>query len=160
MRTYSFIGFLLLVAACAIPADPAHNEVAANQSSGGGKWVVVEEPPTPAELRKCLVQHGKHLLVTRLKAVGTEPFWAAEVDGRCVLYKTPEDQEGTRFWTHVEVGSQGTLWSGPPRGRHFQLHVRPAAPAGCSDGMSDKTYPMEAVLRVDGETRSGCAEPL
>jgi len=26
--------------------------------------------------------------------------------------------------------------------------------------MSDKVFPMDAVLRVDGETRNGCAERL
>ena len=96
----------------------------------------------------------------KLKALGTEPFWAAEIEGRCVTYKTPEDQQGTRVWTHVDTGPQGPVWNGALRGRQFQLYVKPAAPAGCSDGMSDKSYPMDAVLRVDGETRNGCAEPL
>jgi uncharacterized membrane protein len=96
----------------------------------------------------------------KLKALCTEPFWAAEVEGRCVTYKTPEDQQGTRVWTHVDTGPQGPVWNGALRGRQFQLIVKPAPPPGCSDGMSDKTYPMDAELRVDGEIRKGCAEPL
>jgi len=51
------------------------------------------------------------------------------------------------------------VWKGALNGQEFQLIVKPAGPQGCSDGMSDKTYPMDAVLRVDGETRNGCAEP-
>ena len=107
-----------------------------------------------------MMQDGEKLQVQTVKAIGTEPFWAARTDGRCVTYSTPEDQKGTRIWTHVDTGPQGPVWNGALRGRQFQLYVKPAAPPGCSDGMSDKVYPMDAVLRVDGETRNGCAEPL
>jgi uncharacterized membrane protein len=93
-----------------------------------------------------------------VKALGTEPFWAAEVDGRCVTYKTPENQEGVRVWAQVMEGTDKIVWNGAMDNREFQLVVKRAA--ACSDGMSDRTYPMEAVLRVRGETRRGCAAPL
>jgi uncharacterized membrane protein len=91
-----------------------------------------------------------------LKAIGTEPFWGAKVEGRCVTYSTPEYQQGTRIWTKVTKNEQKTVWDGALRGQQFQLTVRPKA--DCSDGMSDNVYPFEAALRVDGETRHGCAE--
>jgi len=113
--------------------------------------------PKPAADHPCNIQDGQPL-THKLKALGTEPFWAAEVDGRCVTYKTPEDQQGTRIWTHVETGPDGPAFNGALNGRQFQLYVKPSA--GCSDGMSDRTYPLDAVLRVNGETRKGCAEQL
>jgi uncharacterized membrane protein len=163
---------ILIASACAVRNDPVPNEVNQVQGARVGDYVIVEEPP-PGELpawsfpkvaqggaaSACLTQDGE-ALTHKLKALGTEPFWAAEVEGRCVTYKTPEDQPGTRVWTRVDTGPQGPVWNGALRGRQFQLIVKPAAPPGCSDGMSDKTYPMDALLRVDGETRNGCAEPL
>ena len=104
------------------------------------------------------MQDGEELRVAAVKAVGTEPFWGARTEGRCVTYSTPEDQDGTRIWTRVDSGPQGPVWNGALRGKQFQLSVKPST--GCSDGMSDRTYPLEAMLRVDGETRRGCAETL
>jgi uncharacterized membrane protein len=115
-------------------------------------------PPKPDLAGACLTQDGEKLQVQAVKAIGTEPFWGARTEGRCVTYSTPEDQKGTRIWTHVDTGPQGPVWNGALRGRQFQLYVKTST--GCSDGMSDRTWPLDAVLRVDGETRRGCAEPL
>jgi len=159
---------LLLLSACtgreAEPDDrrtasrPAKQSNDATAEPAGNLAQPVQSSP---DLNKhpCDTQDGEPVTY-KLKAIGTEPFWAAEVQGRCVTYKTPEDQQGTRVWTHVDTGPQGSAWNGALRGKQFQLYVRPGAPAGCSDGMSDKAYPMDAVLRVDGETRKGCAERL
>ncbi|MFN3943561.1 MAG: hypothetical protein ACK4K7_01365 [Allosphingosinicella sp.] len=106
----------------------------------------------------CRVQDGARLDVPPVRAIGTEPFWNARVDGRCVTYSHPDDQAGTRVWTRyrAEEGGGG-VWSGALGGRLFELRLRPRP--GCSDGMSDRRYPMEAELMVNGERRRGCAEP-
>lgn len=166
MRTVGVIGCLVLIAACSAPEPQAENRAGAGmpveQNSATGS-VPNESGMAQAEHEAkgppCLTQDGD-AVTHKLKALGTEPFWAAEVDGRCVTYKTPEDQAGTRVWTHVDSGPDGPAWNGALRGRQFQLYVRPAPPPGCSDGMSDKVYSLEATLRVDGETRNGCAERL
>jgi len=36
--------------------------------------------------------------------------------------------------------------------------MRVRAQPGCSDGMSDRRYPLAAELTVGGEERRGCAE--
>jgi uncharacterized membrane protein len=103
----------------------------------------------------CFDQDGRPVS-EKIRAVGTEPFWSAEVSGRCVTYATPEDQSGTRIWTRItQIGGEMT-WDGALNSKQFKLVVRPAN--ACSDGMSDKVYPLEAVLRVNGDTRRGCAE--
>ena len=105
-----------------------------------------------------MMQDGEELRVAPVKAIGTEPFWGARVQGRCVIYSTPEDQQGTRIWTRFESGPNGPVWNGALGGKRFQLIVQPRP--DCSDGMSDRRYPLEAKLIVHGEQRHGCAEPL
>jgi uncharacterized membrane protein len=118
-------------------------------------------PPAPkaaeAAASPCLVQDGKPVEVAALRAVGTEPFWGARIQGRCVTYSHPDDQKGTRIWTRFAPGPGGGAWSGSLGGRRFELRIRPEA--GCSDGMSDRRYPLAAELLVGGERRTGCAEP-
>ena len=168
MRTAGSMACLLLISSCRAPQQQAENPPAANApleqpnapAANPAANVAQPVPPkTDGKGHPCLTQEGE-TVTHKLKALGTEPFWAAEIEGRCITYKTPEDQQGTRIWTHVDTGPQGPVWNGALRGRQFQLYVKPAAPPGCSDGMSDKSYPMDAVLRVDGETRNGCAESL
>lgn len=106
----------------------------------------------------CLIQGAERLQVTPLRAVGTEPFWGARIAGRCVTYSTPEDLAGTRVWTRYTPAADGGVWRGALGGRTFELTTR-AAP-GCSDGMSDRRYPIAVTLLVGGERRTGCAEPL
>ena len=110
-----------------------------------------------AKAGACMTQDGKVLAVKPLRALGTEPFWGAEVEGRCVTYTTPEDQKGTRIWTRYTATADGGRWSGSLGGRTFELVTRKQA--DCSDGMSDNKFPMAAELMVNGEQRKGCAKP-
>ena len=150
-----------LLAACEQTA-PRDTPPANSQSAKPKGESVAAEAPRPVlpagAAGACAMQDGEELRVASVNAVGTEPFWGARTEGRCVTYSTPEDQDGTRIWTRVDSGPQGPVWNGALRGKQFQLSVKPST--GCSDGMSDRTYPLEAVLRVDGETRHGCADAL
>lgn len=105
----------------------------------------------------CFVQDGEQLSVAPLRAVGTEPFWGATIEGRCVTYSHPEDQQGTRVWTKYSPrAGGGGSWIGALSGRPFALTTRPQA--ACSDGMSDRSYPIAVDLTVGSEKRTGCAE--
>lgn len=120
------------------------------------------DAPAPTETAEagspCTTQGKERLAVQPLRAFGTEPFWAAAITGRCVTYSHPEDQKGTRVWTRYTPGPRGGgSWTGNLRGKPFQLTIRSAP--GCSDGMSDRAYPLKADLLVGGERRSGCAAP-
>ena len=106
----------------------------------------------------CRVQDNAVLSNEPLKVVGTEPFWGARIDGRCVTYSTPENQAGTRIWTRFTPSSGGRTWVGAYEGKPFQLTTK--AVKSCSDGMSDTIYPLEAELNVSGESLRGCAAPL
>lgn len=165
-----------VAAACSGPApDVASNagggsreEAAAENGGASTEQAELQPAPEAADSANevqgvrtspCLTQGADSLQVAPIRAVGTEPFWAARVEGRCVTYSHPEDQQGTRVWTrYSDEGNGRGSWVGQLGGRKFEMRVRPEA--GCSDGMSDEIYPMAVDLMVEGEQRHGCAEPL
>lgn len=142
------------------PPEP----VAADAQRGGQAAAAAPNAPAPAPpaepavpAHPCQVADGR-AIAARIKAIGTEPFWAAEVEGRCVTYRTPEDQAGTRVWARFSGTAANGQWSGFLGDRRFILVTR--AEPGCSDGMSDRRYPLGATLTIGAEERRGCAEPL
>jgi uncharacterized membrane protein len=110
-----------------------------------------------SQVSACLVQDGRPVPANRLRAVGTEPFWGALMDGRCVTYSQPDAPAGTRVWTRFSGTAEAGTWTGALDGRPFVLRTRPQP--GCSDGMSDRRYPIAVSLTVGGGERSGCAAP-
>lgn len=160
MRKIFLIPFAALAVMACQQQDKAKQEtpkaVAAATDKGSPAPATQGKAAAGGKVSACLMQDGKELAVKPLRALGTEPFWGAEVEGRCVTYTTPEDQKGTRIWTRYTATADGGRWSGSLVGRKFELVTRNAA--GCSDGMSDNKFPMAAELMVNGEKRKGCAK--
>ena len=169
MRRTNIVMIGLLLAACGQRDAAESNSVPANEVGQANRVVppiaesnVMPEavPPdgaTPSSASSCRFQEGKEIGPNRLKAVGTEPFWSADVDGRCVTYSTPENQKGIRIWTKFTGTRETGEWSGSLGKDRFILATRPEA--GCSDGMSDRTYPIAVTLKIGGDERRGCAGP-
>lgn len=89
----------------------------------------------------------------RIRAIGTEPFWNAEISGDMLTYTTPEDQKGQRAALVRRDVASGAEFSGK-LGRaaiHIAVSKRP-----CSDGMSDRSYRFTVVLTLGSEQRQGC----
>ena len=165
----------LLFAGCGSRQEPAGNVPSANSSrpanmTGAVPATTSAAPapspvatplplplPSPSAVGACMMQGGQRVSVQRLRAVGTEPFWSARIEGRCVTYSHPDDQAGTRVWTRYTETADGGVWTGALGGRRFELRTRQNP--GCSDGMSDKAYPIAVELQVNDERRRGCAEP-
>jgi uncharacterized membrane protein len=172
MRKPGLIAAMMLISACgrsgegAAPVQSNRSGEAGNAAAPAARPAAPAPaptaaiPPRPAAAAgACLMQGEERLEVTPLRAVGTEPFWGARIEGRCVTYSNPEDPDGTRIWTRfTSAPGGGGIWAGALGGRRFELRARPKP--GCSDGMSDKAYPIAVALVVGGERRSGCAEPL
>lgn len=148
------------------PAPPQHlvtafADACSDRASDGAEPLppsAATSPPTQAGISPCLTQDGHAIPANRLRAVGTEPFWGARVEGRCVTYSHPQDQAGTRVWTKFSGSTANGVWSGALDGKPFVMRTR--SESGCSDGMSDNRYPIAVSLTVGGEQRSGCAAPL
>lgn len=141
-------------------ADGAANDGAGTQSRPAATTSAAPaSTEAHSERNACLMQEDKVLDVQAIRAIGTEPFWSAQVEGRCVTYMTPENQSGVRVWTKLSQGAgDNRVWLGQLNGKKFEMRVR--AEAGCSDGMSDHRYPLAVELAVDEEIRKGCAKPL
>ena len=86
------------------------------------------------------------------RAVGTEPFWSLDInpqsmrfqamDGRAIVEDTPQAQQnyGGDYY----------------RGRRIEVNI---VHQSCSDGMSDRVYPDQVQVRVDGREWRGCGAP-
>lgn len=114
-------------------------------------------PGTSSGASACQTQDGHAIAANRLKAVGTEPFWGATVDGRCVTYSHPDNPSGTRVWTRFSGSAANGTWSGALNGEAFVMRTQSSS--NCSDGMSDETYPIAVELSVGATRLSGCAKP-
>lgn len=89
-----------------------------------------------------------------IRLVGTEPFWGGTVAGGNLRYTSPENQAGEVISVRRFAGNSGLGFSGTRGGRPIDLTITRGT---CSDGMSDRSYPYTATLRLDTEQRSGCA---
>ena len=89
-----------------------------------------------------------------ITALGTEPFWSAEIIGTEMVYSTPENIEGRRFELTRFAGNGGLGFTGSFDGSALQFTVTPGE---CSDGMSDRTYPFTATMKIDEALLAGCA---
>lgn len=85
---------------------------------------------------------------------GTEPFWGGTIRGGSLTYSTPENIDGTVIEVERFAGQGGLSFSGTLAGKGFDLLV---TQGDCSDGMSDRTYPYVATLKLGEELREGCA---
>jgi uncharacterized membrane protein len=90
------------------------------------------------------------------RALGTEPFWALDVDSTGLRFLTPDDTSGIRFPPIAPVVAADTVvWSGQTERAAIEVRIWPEK---CSDGMSDREYPYAARVTISGTTYSGCAD--
>ncbi|MGH9203375.1 MAG: COG3650 family protein [Vicinamibacterales bacterium] len=91
-----------------------------------------------------------------IRALGTEPFWALDIDSASLRFTTPDDQRGIHFPPIApSVAGDTVAWVGETERAAFDVRIWREQ---CSDGMSDRVYPYSARVRVDGTTYKGCAD--
>ncbi len=85
-----------------------------------------------------------------LRILGTEPFWAITADDNDVLLERPDAtaRHFTPTGFHI-AGNQAEL-------RSTTLSIV-LTPGPCSDGMSDRQYPLSAEVHLDDTVLKGCA---
>lgn len=94
-------------------------------------------------------------------AVGTEPFWYAQVSAeegvieyrgmddekvKFFAYQAPLQEDSVKIYTGVNQASGDNI--------RIQMSNKP-----CSDGMSDRNYPLQVKLTMNGKELSGCGIP-
>lgn len=92
---------------------------------------------------------------SQLIARGTEPFWAIDVEGGRLVWKTPDQPEGAAVSAGRRIDGAGVRYIAHDASA-FELAI---APGRCSDGMSDLVYPFTATWSHGGRTWRGCALP-
>tara|TARA_R110002124_G_scaffold183769_1_gene351300 strand:- start:466 stop:960 length:495 start_codon:yes stop_codon:yes gene_type:complete len=90
-----------------------------------------------------------------IRALGNEPFWAVTISPEGIVYSGVDRPEQTAdnpgpLLQGTTARYEATTGTGKP------MSVALIATT-CSDGMSDRTYPLTAVVKIDGETLTGCA---
>lgn len=112
------------------------------------------EAPVPAE-PAAPVELGGVNLEQPLRALGTEPFWGVDITTDALVYSGVDRPERRATHDGPEMAGTVALWRGTtPDGDSMTLTLMATE---CSDGMSDRTYPLTARLEVGDETLNGCA---
>ena len=94
------------------------------------------------------------IVAANLHARGTEPFWSAQIESDMLTYTTPEDQNGRKVKVERRDTAIGAVFSGKLDDAELILTL---AKRTCNDGMSDRVYPLSAVLTLGSERHQGCA---
>ena len=90
--------------------------------------------------------------VATYRALGTEPFWSLELNGREMVF-TEANAPGQRIvepQLRAIHGFAGDIY----QGRRINLNI--VHGQRCSDGMSDRVYPDKVQVRVDDRSFEGC----
>ena len=83
-------------------------------------------------------------------AIGTEPFWSLDIDAREMRFSQANDgRDIVEPTPRVIHGFAGEIY----QGQRIRVNI---VHGPCSDGMSDRTYPDEVQVGVDGKQYEGC----
>lgn len=108
-----------------------------------------DAPPEPAPVL------GGVDLGQPVRALGTEPFWSVELTGTEMVYSTPEPPEQRAPQPNPVIQGTTATWEAETADG-TELRVTLVA-TECSDGMSDRTYPLTAMVKVGDRDLTGCA---
>ena len=98
---------------------------------------------------------GEVNLEEPLRALGTEPFWAVTIDGNGLVYSGVDRPEERAPNAGPQMAGTTATWSGQTdQGRVIRVTL---IETQCSDGMSDRTYPLTARVEIGEELLNGCA---
>ncbi|WP_296600815.1 hypothetical protein [Phenylobacterium sp.] len=90
-----------------------------------------------------------------IRAVGTEPFWSLAIDGTTLTLTRPEGPPLVAAAPGAALQPGQAVWVAKAAdGRQMTVTLRDG---GCSDGMSDLKYPMNAEIVLLNESLHGCA---
>jgi len=134
MRLVLLLSSSILLAACSQPAEPAG--------------------PPPADAPASTLLGGVDLNQP-LRALGTEPFWGVEITPSAMVF-TGVDREPERAGNPGPV-VQGTTAIYTAATDDGTTMVLTLIATECSDGMSDRVYPLTARVEMGEVTLNGCA---
>ena len=114
-----------------------------------------QEPAPPPEAPEPAPVLGGVDLAQPVRALGTEPFWIVELTGTEMVYTAPEPPEQRAPQPNPVVQGTTATWE-TETADGTTLSVTLIA-TECSDGMSDRTYPLTAMVKLGERELTGCA---
>lgn len=90
-----------------------------------------------------------------VRVLGNEPFWAVEITAQGLTYSGLDRAEQKA--ANAGPTLQGNLASWTAKTEAGNDLTITLTATDCSDGMSDRTYPLTAKVEIGGETLTGCA---
>ncbi|MFT3997106.1 MAG: hypothetical protein QM667_06845 [Asticcacaulis sp.] len=111
------------------------------------------KPPEPKS--KAVDKLGGVDLNTPLSVIGTEPFWNLTLAGDTMTFERPgqEAKSYPRYKFEVNEDKDGAARA-ELISEEFSLTL---IAQKCSDGMSDRVYPLTAEANINDEVLKGCA---
>jgi len=141
-RLFTAVVFFTL-AAC----SPAHKaEVAGAESAAASAVMSAITPPDKSQTHSL----GGVDLSKSITLLGTEPFWNILFgDGR-VVFSSPDSHVGRTTTTPFILTQSGAEW----HDKDMDIYLTAGR---CSDGMSDRGYPLKTTVHIGGTVLKGCA---
>lgn len=112
-------------------------------------------PQTPAPAAPASPTLAGVDLTQPVRLLGTEPFWAVEVTPQALVYSGVDRPEQRAANPGPTLTGAVATWE-VRTDKDAELKIMLTA-TECSDGMSDRTYPLTARVQIAGETLTGCA---
>lgn len=114
-----------------------------------------ETPEAPAEPAAPAPTLSGVDLSQPVSVAGTEPFWSLRLTGSELIYSGVDRPEQRAPQPAIAI--QGTVATFETRSSTGTVFDVTLTATECSDGMSDRTYPLTAMVKVGDETLMGCA---
>ena len=93
-----------------------------------------------------------------LRVLGTEPFWAVEITPTGLTYSGVDRPEQKAANPGPALQGTVAIWTTETEAKTPLVVTLTAT--DCSDGMSDRTYPLTAKVEIGGESLTGCAASI
>ena len=137
----------VFISLCLLTACSPARDVIADQASEAQSAVSSALDTSSREEARVL---GGVNLDAPITMLGTEPFWNIGFGHGRLVFSSPGSHEGRTTSEPFFFSPEGAEWHG--KGMDIYLTA-----AHCSDGMSDRRYPLTAIVHI-GETKlKGCA---
>ncbi|MBC6980198.1 COG3650 family protein [Caulobacter sp. 17J80-11] len=141
------IGAVLLLCACSDHESPS---TPVEPASAPPETAAPVPAPAPVAASLAGIDLGQPL-----RAIGTEPFWGLDVTAAGMALTGPDRPKTEAPSPKLTAQAAQAVFAGRTAdGRDLTLTLTPGP---CSDGMSDRTYPLNAVVTMAKETLKGCA---
>lgn len=117
-----------------------------------------DQKATAAKPEIAPLKIGEVSLNGPVRALGTEPFWSVDLAASGITFSRIDQQPVTGASVEPKVTGNMAVWETTlPDQRLLSVTM---TGTDCSDGMSDRVYPLAALVKIGEETLQGCAATL